>query len=78
MKIVKVRWIDSNFRTGWAGKYEVEDIEPLAIGEAVGFLKGENDMAITLIMSIGSTGSTLASLTILKSAIEYIKELRLK
>ena len=78
MKIVRVKWIDSNFRSGWALSHEVNDVEPLAVGEAVGFLKGENKEAITLAMSTGDNGSTLGSLTILKSSIIYIKEMRLK
>ncbi len=78
MKIVKVVWVDSNFRHGWAGKDEVADVEPLAIGEAVGFLKGENEEAITLIMSRGNNNSTLGSLTIPKSAIKSMNEMRIK
>ena len=78
MKIVKVIWSDSNFRHGWAARHEVDDVEPLAIAEAVGFLKGENEDAITITMSLGGNGSTLGSLTIAKSAIQSIKELRTK
>ena len=78
MRVVKVKWIDSNFRSGWALSHEVNDVEPLAVGEAVGFLKGDNEKAITLTMSIGDNGSTLGSLTILKSSIVYMKEMRLK
>ena len=78
MKIVRVRWIDSNFRSGWALSHEVNDVEPLAMGGAVGFLKGDNGEAITLAMSIGDNGSTLGSLTIPKSSIVYMKEMRLK
>lgn len=77
-KIIKVKWCDSNFRSGWAGEHEVGDIEPLAIGEAVGFLKGENKEVITLTMSLGNNNCTLGALTIAKSAIIEMKELRLK
>ena len=78
MRIVKVKWIDSNFRSGWALSHEVNDVEPLAMGEAVGFLKGDNGEAVTLTMSTGDNGSTLGSLTILKSSIIYMKEMRCK
>jgi len=78
MRIVKVKWIDSNFRSGWALPHEVKDVEPLAVGEVVGFLKGDNEEAITLAMSTGDNGSTLGSLTIPKSSIVYMKEMRLK
>jgi len=78
MKIIKVKWIDSNFRSGWALYHEVNEVEPLAMGEAVGFLKGENEEAITLIMSTGDNRSTLGSLTIPKPSIIYRKEMRLK
>jgi len=78
MKIVRVTWTDSNFRHGWAARNEVDDVEPLAVGEAVGFLKGENEEAITLTMSIGNNDSTLGGLTIAKSAIKSMKELRVK
>ncbi len=78
MKIVRVKWFDSNFRTGWASENEVDGVEPLAEGDAVGFLKGENDKAVTLTMSLGSNGCTLGALTIAKTSIISIKELRLK
>jgi len=78
VRIVRVKWIDSNFRSGWALSHEVNGVEPLAVGEAVGFLKGDNEKAITLTMSIGDNGSTLGSLTIPKSSIVYMKEMRLK
>ena len=78
MKIVRVEWVDSSFRSGWAFDDEVNQVEPLSQGDAVGFLKGENEDAITLVMSSGSNKSTLGGLTIAKSAIKSIKEMRIK
>ncbi len=78
MKIVRVKWFDSNFRAGWASEHEVENVEPLAEGDAVGFLKGEDDKVITLVMSLGSNKCTLGALTIAKSSIIEMKEQRAK
>jgi len=70
--------LDSNLRHGWVGKYETSDVEPMAISEAVGFLKGEDDKAITLTMSISEFESTLEGLTIPKVSILEVKEMRVK
>ena len=75
MKIIRVKWHDSNFRSGWD---VIEGVEPLAEGDAVGFLKGEDDKAITLTMCRGNNNCTLGSLTIAKSSIIEMKEMRLK
>ena len=78
MKVVKVKWSDSNFRSGWMNENEVESVEPLAEGDAVGFLKGENTKAITIVMSLSNNKCTLGALTIAKSSIIEIKEMRVK
>jgi hypothetical protein len=75
MEIERIKWHDSNFRSGWD---RVDGIEPLAIGDAVGFVKGENDKVVTLVMSLGDNGCTLGALTIAKTSIIERKKMRVK
>ena len=74
MKRLEVEFYDSNFMHGWSGETE----DDLALVTATGFCKSENDKQLTLIMAYSDFGLKFAKLTIPKSAVLSVKEVRLK
>jgi len=74
MKRLEVEFYDSNFRHGWEG----DDRDELAVATAMGYCKSEDEAQLTLIMAYSNFGLNFAKLTIPKSAIVSIKNVRLQ
>lgn len=85
MKRVEVEWVDSNIAYGWQGMEAAKEKavkRPLTC-HSVGYLSGEYDDRINLIMSTADSTSGPESaagevLTIPSVAVVSIKELRIK
>lgn len=74
MKRIEIRFYDSNFMHGWEG----DTIDALASATAIGFLKSEDNIQLTLVMAYSDFGLKFAKLTIPKASIISRKEVRAK
>ena len=74
MKRVEIDFYDSNFMHGW----EAESEDELAKVTAIGFLKSEDDSQLTIVMAYSHFGLKFAKLTVPRSSVVSIKEVRIK
>ena len=75
MKLVKVKWYDSNIQHGWQS--DTEDCR-LALCEDAGWVVYENDEMIILARGISDHAFFNSPMAIPRGCIIEIKELRLK
>ena len=75
-RIVLIEWEDSNVAHGWIPK-DIQD-DALAHCKTVGFVVAEDDKKITVTLGESNYNNTMERLTIAKSSITSIKEMRVK
>lgn len=75
MKIVMVKWVDSNICHGWHGDANDCDV---ARSDDVGYLVNEDDEKIILSRGVSQYGLLNSPMAIPKGCIISIKELRVK
>lgn len=75
-KIVLVEWQDSNVTHGWRLNDCIGD--DIAHCRTVGFLMVDNDTKITVAFGDSDCGSVMETVTIPKTAVIRIRELRVK
>uniref|UniRef100_A0A6M3JJJ6 Putative structural protein n=1 Tax=viral metagenome TaxID=1070528 RepID=A0A6M3JJJ6_9ZZZZ len=75
MRIVKVKWVDSNIIHGWQSNIDDCDV---ALSDEVGFLVKENEETIILARGVSQYGLLNSPMAIPKGCIKSIKEMRLK
>ena len=75
-KIVLIEWNDSNVSHGWIPKSQKDD--NLAHCRTVGFVVSEDDDKLTVTLGESDSDNTMERLTIAKSSITSLRELRVK
>jgi hypothetical protein len=76
MEIVEVDWIDSCSVRGWQrSDFRHEDTLPLPI-KTVGYLLRSDKTCVTVIQSVSAEGAKAESLTIPRSCVKKVRELR--
>jgi len=75
-KLVLVEWNDSNVTHGW--RPDDKSLEDVAHCRVVGILKGEDETKIEVALGDSDCGSKLETITIPKTDIIRIRELRIR
>ena len=76
MKIVLIKWEDSNVTHGWILKDTNNN--NVAHCQTVGILQAEDENKVTIAMGESDCGSVLEKITIPKGCIKSIRQLRVR
>ncbi len=76
MKMVLVDWIDTGVIHGWRDKTEVRDT--CASCQSVGIVVADEEDRITLTLGISDQGLVMDCITIPRTSIKQIRQLRVK
>lgn len=77
MKMVLVNWEDSNIMHGWRVPEETTE-DRVADCQTIGFVIADDEDKVILAMGKSNLGAVMECITIPRSCIQSIRELRLK